>query len=237
MGVRPRARFAFPRLTGTVQKLIVGLVAAYIAQLVLENWLGIPIVSLLALTPGSPWLWQLVTYVLVHPEHPLMFLLGLLFIWWALSPIEMGFGSRRTLELCLAAVLGGSVPAYLVGIVVPGSPPLFGSQTIWFGSVAAMTWTFRDRQMSFFGVMPMSAKQFLLLLVGLSLLMFLASKNHTHFVADLGAIAGGIGFIRWVRRPRSAKRIARKPARGFRVIEGGGGSDSDGDDDRPKWLN
>ena len=218
-----------------VKKLIIGLFAAYVLQLVLENWMGVPIVSLLAMTPGSIALWQLVTYVLVDSSHPLMFLIGLVFIWWALSPFEIGYGPRRTLQLCLTTILAASAPAYLVGMAVPGSPPLVGSQPLWFGAIAAITWLHRDQQMSLFGMMAMSAKQFLLLLLGMSVLMFLASKNHTQFVADLGAIGGGLGFVRWMKRPRGA-RPARKStprARGFKVIRGGGGED----EDRPKWLN
>ena len=229
--------FAFPRLSSVVKKLIIGLLVAYVAQLVLDNWVGVPIVSLLAMTPGSVALWQLFTYVLVDSSHPLMFLIGLVFIWWALSPFEIGYGPTRTLQLCLASVLAASIPAYVVGMAIPGSPPLFGSQPLWFGGIAAITWIQRDQQMSLFGVLAMTAKQFLLLLLGLSVLMFLASKNHTHFVADLGAIAGGIGFVRWMKRPRGTRPARKAPprSRGFKVIRGGGGSGED--EDRPKWLN
>lgn len=235
--MRNRPGIALPRLTGVVKKLILGLIAAYVLQLVLVNWAGIPVVGLLALTPGGPGLWQLVTYVLVDISHPLMFLLGLLFMWWALSPIEMGFGPTRTLQLVGVSIVAGSVPAYLVGLMIPGSPPLFGSQTIWFGAIAAMTWVYRDREISLFGMMPMTAKQFLLMLVGLSFLMFLASKDHTQLIASLGAMAGGVAFIRWMRRPRTPARVRRKPERSFRVIEGGGTGGTGGDDERPKWLN
>jgi hypothetical protein len=80
--------------------------------------------------------------------------------------------------------------------------------------------------------MQMSARQFLWLLLGISVLMFLASKNQTQFIADLGAIGGGIGFVQWMKRPRRAPGSKSKPkARGFKVIQGGN------DDDRPKWLN
>lgn len=234
--MRNRPRIALPRLTGVVKKLILGLIAAYVLQLVLENWAGLPVVALLALTPGGPGLWQLVTYVLVDLNHPLMFLVGLLFIWWSLSPIEMGFGPVRTLQLIGVSVVAGSVPAYLVGFVIPGSPLLFGSQSILFGAIAAMTWVYRDREISLFGIMPMRSERALLLLVGLGVLMFLASKDHTQLIASLGAIGGGIAFIRWMRRPRTPARIRRKPERSFRVIEGGG-SGGGGDDERPKWLN
>lgn len=218
-----------------MKKLIVGLFVAYVLQLVLQNWLAIPVGSLLAMTPGSVALWQLFTYVLVDAGHPLMFLIGLVFIWWALSPFEIGYGPRRTLQLCCVSVVAASVPAYLVGLAIPGSPQLFGSQPLWFGGIAAITWLHRDQQMSLFGMMAMTAKQFLLLLLGMSVLMFLATKNHTQLVADLGAIGGGIGFVRWMKRPRGARpaRKASPRARGFKVIRGGGAED----EDRPKWLN
>jgi hypothetical protein len=231
-----RPTFTLPRLSSVVKKLIAALFAAYVLQLILDNWLGIPIVSLLAMTPGSVALWQLVTYVLVDGSHPVMFLIGLVFIWWALSPFEIGYGGKRTVQLCGASLLAASVPAYLVGLAIPGSPPLFGSQPLWFGGIAAITWLHRDQQMSLFGALTMSAKQFLMLLLGMSVLMFLASKNHTHFVADLGAIGGGIGFVRWMKRPRGTRpaRKASPRARGFKVIRGGGSTE---DEDRPKWLN
>jgi hypothetical protein len=230
--------FALPRLSSVVKKLIIALFAAYVLQLILENWVGIPLSSLLAMSPGAIAPWQLVTYVLVQNpyQNPLFFLLGLVFIWWALSPFEIGYGARRTLQLCFAVALSASLPAYLVGTVMAGSPPLYGSHPLWFGAIAAVTWLHRDQQMSLFGVAQMSAKQFLTLLLVMTLLFFLATKNHTQLVADLGAMAGGIGFVRWMKRPRSA-RAARKPAvrqrSGFKVIRGGGGED----DDRPKWLN
>lgn len=223
----------FPRLSQVVKKLIIALGVAYVAQLILENWLGVHIVGLLALTPGGAGLWQLLTYVLIELDHPLMFIIRLVFIWWALSPFEIGYGPARTLQLCLVSILGPGLAAYAVGAVVPGSPPLFGSQTLWYGGIAATTWLRRDQVLSLFGQLNMTAKQFLWLLVGLSVLMFLASKNHTQLVAELAAIASGIGFVRYMKRPRRPKRSDKPAPRssGFKVIQGGI------DDDRPKWLN
>jgi hypothetical protein len=86
--------------------------------------------------------------------------------------------------------------------------------------------------MSFFGMVQMSGKQFLLLIVGIALLIFLASRNATQLIAVLGAMAGGIGFVRWMAKPKLGGRIRRAPRRGFRVIKGGGD-----EDERPKYLN
>ena len=229
-----RSRFRLPRLSTVVRNLITALVAAYVAQLVLQNWLGVPIVSLLALTPGGVGIWQLLTFVLVDISNPLMFLLGLLFLWWALSPFERDFGPRRTLQLCLVAMLSASVPAYLLGFVIEGSPPLFGSSPLWYGGIAATAWLYREQPVSLFGALTMTARQLLWVLLGMSVLGFLASKDHTRLVAELGAMGGAIAYVRYLQRPRR-KPTPKKPAvrhSNLRAIEGGGGAG-----DRPKWLN
>lgn len=232
-----RIRFVLPRLGTVVRNLIAGLCAAYVAQLVLHNWLDVPIVALLALRPGALAPWQLVTYVLVDLSPPVWFLVGLLFLYWALSRFESDFGPKRTLQLCAVAALAASVPVWLLGFVIPGSPLLAGASPLWYGGMAASAWLYRDLQVSLFGALTMTARQMLYLMLGLSVLGFLFDKNHSQLVGALGAMAGGIAFVRWLQRPRKRRPApSRPPPRrpsGLRVIEGGGQSG----DDRPKWLN
>jgi hypothetical protein len=223
-----------PRLTAVVKKVLYVLAACYVAQLISDRWLGLNVVSWLALLPGTLQPWRLLTYVLVDGGHPTMFLLGLLFIWWALSPFEIAYGPARVLQLCLCSILGASVPAELVGFALPGSPPLYGSSSLWFGGFAATSWLYAEQSVSLFGMLQMKGKQMLWLLLAMSALSFLFDKDHTQLVASLGAIGAAVAFTNWMRRPR-APRAPRKPsarASGFKVIKGGGG-----DDDRPKWLN
>ena len=214
-----------------VKWLLIVLSCAYVAQLLLVNWLHIPVSGMLALTPGGLGLWQLATYVLVDLGDPIFFALGLLFLWWALTPFERAFGPTRTLQLCLVSTFGASVPVYLVGLAIP-SPPLFGASALWFGAIAATTWSQGDRQLSLFGLFSLSARQFLWLVVGLLVLRFLANKDHTQLIAGLGAMGAGIGFVNWLRRPRGrrtpGRRTSARPSP-FKVVKGG--------DDRPKWLN
>jgi hypothetical protein len=213
-----------PRISPTVKQILIALVAAFVLQVVLENWLDVRVFGWLAMSPGELMPWQLFTYVLVDRNHPVMFLIGLLFIAWALSTFELTFGRTRTLQLCVFAALAASIPAWLLGLVVTGAPPLFGANPLWYGSIAAITWLDRHRPMSLFGVLPMTAQQFLLLLLGISTLMFLTTKNETAFVGDLGALAGGIAMANWLRKPRKPKKPPeRKKARasGFKVIPGG----------------
>ena len=96
-----RPRIAIPRLSAVVKNLLIVLLVCYVTDLVLQRAVGFSLGNLLALTPGQPWVWQLVTYVFVDLNSPIGFMIGLLFVWWALSPFEIAYGPTRTLQLCL----------------------------------------------------------------------------------------------------------------------------------------
>jgi hypothetical protein len=229
-----RLQFAAPPLSPIVKRLIIGLLCAYVAQLLLDNWLGVNVTQLLALNPGRPWVWQLVTYVLVSGSDPMQLLFGLLMLWWGLSPFELANGTKRTWQLCLVAILGASIPADLIGFVLPASHLFLGAGPLWLGAFTAGGWQNRNQRLSFWGVLPMTGLQFLLLLLAYSVLSFLWNKDLIGLVGDLGAMAAALVFARWLDRPapRRPPRKASARGSGFKVIQGGGN-----DDDKPKWLN
>jgi membrane associated rhomboid family serine protease len=231
--------FSAPPLTPLVKKMIVTLLVAFVAELVLRNFVGVEVTHLLALqatNPGIHTLWQVVTYVLVAGEAPLSMLIGLLFMWLILSPFEASFGTRRTLELCTSGVLGAAGAALVVGVAFPEPPYLLlGSHPMSYAGMAAMAQVMQRGRMMFFGVFPMTSKQLLLLLVGLSVLEFLASKNHVMLAASLGSIAAGLGYVRHMSRPPRPPRKGRPSNPRLRVVRGG--SDPSDQNDGPKWLN
>jgi hypothetical protein len=241
--VETAPRFVFPRLTRFIKKLIIALLSAFVIELVLINFVGFDVFNLLALNTshiGIHTVWQMFTYVLVdHPQGVISMLIGLLFIWLILSPFEMSYGQLRTVQLCGVAVLSASIPAVAVGLLLPGlaSGPsgLFGSHPIAYAGMAAMAVSVSGRRLSLFGVFSMTSNQLLWLLVGFSVLMFLATKNTAMLVGSLGAIAAGVGFVRWMKGPGTRRRTTRKrgPFHRFKIIEGGG----DTDDKKPRWLN
>ncbi len=238
--------FSFPRLTPVVKKLLIGLFGFFVLELILTNWVGgVNVFGLLALDPAHPGLatlWQLVTYVLVWPPGPgsvLNILIALLFTWWVLSPFEESFGGRRTMQLSAVAILSASLPALVAGFLFqrPGEA-LYGCNAILIAAIVAFAYSLRGRgQLSLFGVLPMRPMVLIWVVVGFSVLMFLASMNLVSLVADLGAVGGGILFVKWMTRPRRPKRRAPRGRRGghepFSVISGG----RKDDDERPRWLN
>lgn len=234
-------QFATPPLTPFVKRLIITLATAFVLELVLTNFMGVPVVQLLALWPsalGVHTLWQLLTYVLVEPPQAVgSVLIGLVFMWLIVSPFELRFGSRRTLELTLLATLAASLASVGVGLIASESPPLFGSNPIAYAGMAAMARSIGGGgRLSLFGVANVTPNQLLGLLAGLSFIMFLASRDHTQLVASLAALAAGVGYVEWMRKGPSMFKRSPKVRRGaLRVVAGGreGGRDSD----RPKWLN
>jgi membrane associated rhomboid family serine protease len=237
-----------PPLTPLVKKLIVSLLAAFVLELVLQNFAGINVIGLLSLDPNNldfltPL--RLVSYVFIEdPRQVMSMLINLVFMWLILSPFEVTFGSRHTLELALCGTVVAGITVIIVALLAPVPGYMFfGSHPIAYAGMAAMTQVIRGGRIMFFGVIPMTSQTLLLVLGGLSLLQFLATKDHLMLTGSLGAMAAGIGYVRYMARPPRASKPRRSgnDPRGprFRVLRGGGGggSSSDGDSDRPKWLN
>lgn len=230
--------FRFPPLTPFVKKLLIALFGAWVAQIILQNWAGVPTFELLALNTANPGLhtiWQLGTHVLAFPTGPqavFSMLISLVFLWWMLAPFEQRFGEKRTVQLCVAAALSSALLGLLVGLLVPNPSALYGAQAILLSSIAAFAWSYRGQgRMSFFGVIDMKPIHIIYLVLALSLLMFMTSGDAVALAADIGAIGGGMAFIEWLRRPPSRRRPTRHKKRSsFGVVQGGR---SDG----PGWLN
>jgi len=231
--------FRFPPLTPFVKKLLIALFAAWIAQILLQNWVGVPIFQILALdtaNPGVQTLWQLGTHVFAFPTGPqavFSMLIVLLFLWLMLAPFEQRFGQKRTIQLCVVAAFASAVLALLVGALVPNPSALYGAQAILLGSIAAFAWSYRGQgRMSFFGVVEMKPVHIIYLVLALSALMFITSGDAVALAADLGAIGAGIAFIEWLRRPpKHRRRPKRKKSKSsFDVVQGGRS-------DEPRWLN
>lgn len=231
--------FRFPPLTPFVKKLLIALFGAWILQILLQNWAGVPVFEVLALNSGQlgvHTLWQIGTHVFAAPTGPqyvFSMLITLLFLWLMLAPFEQRFGEKRTIQLCVVAALASAILALFVGLLLPAPHRLFGAQAILLGSIAAFAWSYRGQgRMSFFGVIDMKPVHIIYLVLGLSLLMFITSGDAVSFAADCGGIAGGMGFIEWLRRPPSRRRRLKKRKR-----KGSLGVISGGRAEEPRWLN
>lgn len=238
-----RFQFAFPRLTRFVRAFLIAIFAMFVLELILQRWARIPVFELLALQPadlGIQTIWQVLTNVLVEPpvaEAVGSFLLGMFFLWLMLSPFEERFGPVRTAQLTLVSVLSASLPAVVLGLIglAPVGAFLCGTTSVSLAALAAFAQMQRGGTIYLFAVLPLKAWWVLGFSVVYALMIFLADGNSVRLVGSLGAIGGGVLFVRWMMRPRRPKK-GPPPRKGspLRVVRGGL---VDPDSDRPKYLN
>jgi membrane associated rhomboid family serine protease len=234
--------FSLPPLTPFVKKLIFTLLGAFVLELVLQNFLHLPVAGWLALQPGHlgvNTVWQIVTYVLIEaPSAVISMLIGLFFMWMIMAPFEATFGPRRTMELSLAGTLGAALCVIAAAQVDRQSDYIFfGSHPIAYAGMAAMATVMQRGRMMFFGVIPMTSQQLLMVLVGLCVLQYLASTDFVMLCGSLGAIGAGVLYVKYMTRTPRPRRAKRTSGSRFRVVRGGAAGDSPNDGDRPKWLN
>jgi membrane associated rhomboid family serine protease len=231
--------FRLPPLTPLVRTLLIILAGLFVLFAILENFVGLRILELLmleprALTPLTPV--QLFTHVWIQPPAPnAVFWLAFsgYFLWLILAPFEERYGKRRLLELVLLSGPSAGLPALLVGQILPNlAGTITGPQTITLCALSAYAVLLPPyADVSFFGIM-LRPKHLLWVLLAFSAIGFLTTRNAASLAADVGAMGGGIAFVKyWMQRPpprKSKKRAASK----FRVV---GGKD---DESGPKrWLN
>ncbi|QQR89904.1 MAG: rhomboid family intramembrane serine protease [Myxococcales bacterium] len=240
--MQPGHHMALPPLAPTTKKIIVLLSAAFIAELILQVWVGIPVFQMLALDPttlGIQTLWQLFTFPFVeYPQAIIKVFLSLLMIWWFLSPFELSHGRARLIQLCMAAILASGLAALLTGQIVSSgsvftSSLLAGSDALSLAALAAFAATYRHSQILLFGVFPIKTMHIIAFSVAMSVLYFLASRDLVSLAAHLAAIGAGFAFVNWMRRPPKRRTLKRKTGAdaALQVLQGGKPTDP------PKWLN
>ncbi len=236
--------FRLPPLTPFIRALLISLVALFVLEAVLQNFLDVPVFQLLALNPMALSLqtvWQVFTHVLIVPAQPgfiFSLLLSLLFIWWIMAPFEARYGRTRVMQLSVVAALSAAAGAILAAQVAPGfSSLVFGPQAITLAGMCAYAMLLPPHaELSFFGMFQMRPMQLIYIVLGLSILSFLTSKNAAQLAADLGAIGGGIGFAKiWMLRAPRRKTFGggkpkKKSSPALKLVKRE-------DEDPNRWLN
>ncbi len=236
--------FRLPPLTPFIRALLIALGALFVIEAILQNFLDVPVFELLALNPsvlGIATAWQVFTHVLIVPaqsNYIFSLMLSLLFIWWIMAPFEARYGRTRVIQLSIVATLSAAAGAILVCQIAPTAGSLvFGPQTITVAGMCAYAMLLPPHaELSFFGMFQMRPIQLIYVVVGLSVVGFLTSKNAAQLAADLGAIGGGIGFAKiWMLRAPRRKifgggKPKKKTGPALKLVKS--------DEEEPKrWLN
>lgn len=242
--MHPHARFSTigsgASLTRVGKIMLIVYAAVYVLTLIGEQWLGIPIYGLLALSlPGSGnfHLWQLITHpVIHHPASPIGFLIDCVVFYFFAGTVESALGTRRFLHIYMLAAVGGAVAGLLFGSLAAAAAPFAGMMPSLLALIVVFGLLQPEATILLLFVLPVKAKYISYGTVIVTALTFLARTN-PHGAYHLG----GIGLAWLVFRSPShwlsadywrwkAFEHRQKKRRGkFSVIDG----KNDKDDDRP----
>jgi membrane associated rhomboid family serine protease len=213
-----RGTMGFWRLTPAVKWLLIANVAIYVVELVVTNWLKLEaMLEHLALTPSRviPGLevWQVFTYMwLHHPRSPGHLILNMFGLWMFGTLLSQRWG---TLGFLRFYALTGT----LAGVTVLAAGWIFGAQhTMTLGAsgaiyavIIAFGLLYPDLRIYLLGILPMKAKWIVYMVLGGTVITYLARTPGISIAAHVGGMAAAAllltGWWNPVNLYRSLRRL------------------------------
>ncbi len=252
-------QFQVVPISPLVKKLIIANVAIwFFLQLIVENlFLNTPyITQLFSFTPRlvveNAFIWQPFTYMFLHSESVFHVLLNMVSLWFFGSELEYRWGARSFLYYYVACGLGAaliylfSVVGY--GLILGAEPavygiPVLGASGAVFGVLLAYGILFGDRVIYFFGVFPMKARFFIMVIAGIEVISLVSAGMGGSKVANMahigGLITGYFYLLFWTRWQQKGWRGSKKSKarRNLRLVVNNSQKKNSDDSDGPKYWN
>lgn len=246
-------------ISPVVKKLIVvNVVIWFFVQLILENVIlrSQMITGLFAFTPKlvleNFFIWQPATYMFFHaPDNIFHVLLNMVSLWFFGSELEYRWGWRAFLKYYLICGVGAAV-IYFIAVIayqlIAGQEtlvynvPVLGASGAVFGVLLAYGILFGDRIIYFFGVFPMKARFFIMLIGGIEVVSLVSSGLGGSQVANMahigGLMTGYLYLLFWTRWQQKLWRGDRKSKarRNLRLVVNNT-EKKDESNDGPKYWN
>jgi len=255
------AQFQVVKLTPVVKNLIIANVAIWlVAQLILDKMLlSSPYIShFFSLNPSlfveNFMVWQPLTYMFLHSSNIFHILFNMISLWFFGSDLETRWGGRPFLIYYLVSGAGAAL-IYLAGVILVGliqgtepsvfRVPVIGASGAVFGVLVAFAILFGERVIYFFGVFPMKAKFFIMIMAGIEIVTLLNEGMASNPVANLahigGMIAGFLYLVVWTKylqsRWRKGSKAHKAKARAGRNLRLVVNNKDKEDPDDPKYWN
>jgi membrane associated rhomboid family serine protease len=206
-GSQYRISFGGP-FTPAVKALIIANSAVFVLELFVRG-LMVPeawdiLLELFALNPilvlSEFRVWQLVTYAFMHsPDGIFHILFNMLILWMFGCELERSWGWRRFLRYYIICGIGGG----LLNCAFALRSQTVGASGAIFGVIIAYGMTFPARTILFWGIFPMTARQFALLLTLIELVSLGAfSPDGVARFAHLGGALTGYVTLKGIWDPR-----------------------------------
>ncbi len=152
-------------------------------------------------------IWQLFTYMFMHGG--LMHLLfNMIALWMFGMELENVWGSRKFLTYYLACGIGAGLSTLLIAPLFAAAGPTVGASGAIYGVLIAFGMMFPDRPIFIYFLLPIKARYFVILYIGLELYAGVTgtSDGIAHF-AHLGGAAVGFVFLMIDQRKLPFERL------------------------------
>lgn len=202
---------SFPPFTPWVKKIVIACVGIYFLQVVfgaVAPALGSYLIEFGALIPVAVlhgWIWQLVTYSLLHASVSHV-LVNMLMLWMFGAQEEVDWGSKKFIEFYLFCVVGAALITIAVAYspirgVSPGTSTIGASGGI-YGILMAFGMLYGDREIFMFPLpFMMKAKYMVAIMIFLVIIAtFQPSQGGVANFAHLGGLLFGYLYIKFMPR-------------------------------------
>ena len=204
--------FSFPDFRGATRRLVIVNLVAYfllaIAGLAAPDATNSAVAHLLFYPSAflHGWIWQPLTYSLVHPTPMVVStLFELLSIWFLAGFLEAFHTDAWVMGLFAASVVGSALTAVLIYLganamgSAPGTFPLYGCFGGIFGLLIAIGILYGDVEFQMLFVIGIKAR-YMALIYGLVAIAMLFGSMRMYAFAQLGGALAGWLFIRTAPR-------------------------------------
>ncbi len=196
---------------------MIACVAFYVVELVTFNWLSVTsMVDHLAITPSRviPGLeiWQPFTYMWLHdPRSPGHIILNMLGLWMFGTLLEQRWGSVGFLRFYAITGTAAGLVVLAAGFVFDAADTVtLGASGAVYAVVVAFGLLYPDLKVYLLGILPMKAKWLVWLIIGGTLLSYLARTPGISIAAHAGGMAAGALLLTGLWNPLNAFRSLRR---------------------------
>ena len=201
--------FSFPPFAGWVKRIVLACTAIFLFQLILERAFRVsfrPAQEMFALIPVlvmNGYIWQLVTYSLLHASFSHLFF-NMLTLWFIGSYLERDWGPRRFIECYLFCVIGAAIVtvaiAYTHFLGMNPQAETVGASGGIFGLLMAFGILYAEQEMFLFPLpFRIKAKYLIGIWIVVAIVaVFDPSQSGVAVFAHLGGLLFGFLFVKFL---------------------------------------
>ncbi|HEY5533678.1 MAG TPA: rhomboid family intramembrane serine protease [Ignavibacteria bacterium] len=182
-----------------------------------------------------PYFWQIITYMFMHGSFWHLFF-NMFALWMFGIELENLWGSKKFGYYYLLCGLGAAVANLFIAPLFSSPGPTIGASGAVFGILVAFGYLFPDRYIYIYFFLPIKAKYFVLIYMGLELFSAVTAQNsNIAHVAHLGGAVVGIIYL-FATRKNKMSYFKSGSSSGFNINKFFSGNSSKGADKSSGWF-